>query len=210
MDTVARMPVVYQNQNRDTVFVQKNESSRLLIDYSKGKIYDLPNVKGNIIIVNNNYYYNSFPGVAERPAAQRLVADTLLSNNRIDWHIDKMLLQQNKRQADSLRKLQTDSLQFKKKQLDSLIKDMQQLQLQMDSIKNTDSLHGYNPATKTMLNQLDSQVVANKKTIDSALKRINAGYAASKRSVDNVVAVDSVVKKKDWQTPLRQPLLTLS
>lgn len=210
MDTVARMPVVYQNQNRDTVFVQKNDSSRLLIDYNKGKIYDLPNVKGNIIIVNNNYYYNSFPGVAERPAAQTLVADTLLSNNRIDWHIDKMLLQQNKRQADSLRKLQTDSLQFKKKQLDSLIKDMQQLQLQMDSIKNTDSLHGYNPATKTMLNQLDSQVVANKKTIDSALKRINAGYAASKRSVDNVVAVDSVLKKKDWQTPLRQPLLTLS
>ncbi|MDB5278447.1 MAG: peptidoglycan-associated lipoprotein [Ferruginibacter sp.] len=193
-DTVAQTPVYYQN--RDTVFVQKNDTSRLLIDYNKGKIYDLPNVKGNIIIVNNNYYYNSLPGAVNNPAAQTLVADTLLSNNRIDWRRDSVMQQQNKRIADSIKRLQTDSLQLKKQQLDSLIKDMQLLQIQMDSIKRTDSLHGYNPANKKLMNQLDSQALANKRAMDSAVQLMKTDYAAGKRSADSLLILDSLLKKK--------------
>jgi outer membrane protein OmpA-like peptidoglycan-associated protein len=193
-DMVPPTPAYYQN--KDTVFVQKNDTSRLLIDYNRGKIYDVPNVKGNIIIVNNNYYYNSLPGVAGNPAAQTLVADTLLSNNRIDWRIDSARQQLNKRIADSIRRLQTDSLQLRKQQLDSLIKDMQRLQLQMDSVKKTDSLHAYNPANKSLMNQLDSQSLANKKAIDSALLLMKTDYAAGKRSADSLLVLDSLLKKK--------------
>jgi outer membrane protein OmpA-like peptidoglycan-associated protein len=193
-DTVAQTPVYYQN--KDTVFVQKNDTSRLLIDYNKGKIYDLPNVKGNIIIVNNNYYYNSLPGAVNNPAAQTLVTDTLLANNRIYWGIDSAMQQQNKRLADSIKRLQTDSLQFKKQQLDSLIRDMQQLQIQMDSVKRTDSLHGYNPANKKLMNQLDSQALANKKAMDSAVMLMKTDYATGKRSADSLLALDSLLKKK--------------
>jgi outer membrane protein OmpA-like peptidoglycan-associated protein len=193
-DTVAQTPVYYQN--KDTVFVQKNDTSRLLIDYNKGKIYDLPNVKGNIIIVNNNYYYNSLPGTVNNPTAQTVVADTLLNNNRIDWRIDSALQQQNNRIADSIRRLQTDSLQLKKQQLDSLIKDMQRLQLQMDSVKRTDSLHGFNPANKKLMYQLDSQAIANKKAMDSAVMLMKTDYAAGKRSADSLLVLDSLLKKK--------------
>ncbi|MDN3659171.1 OmpA family protein [Ferruginibacter paludis] len=193
-DTVAQTPVYYQN--RDTVFVQKNDTSRLLIDYNKGKIYDLPNVKGNIIIVNNNYYYSGLPGAVNNPAAQTLVADTLLSNNRINWRTDSVLQQQNKRMADSIKRLQTDSLQLRKQQLDSLIRDMQQLQIQMDSVKRTDSLHGYNPANKKLMNQLDSQALANKKAMDSAVMLMKTDYAAGKRSADSLLILDSLLKKK--------------
>ena len=206
-DTIATTPVVYQN--RDTVFVQKNDTSRLLIDYNKGKIYDIPNVKGNIIIVNNNYYYNNLPGVAANPAARTLVADTLLSNNSINWRIDSMQLQQHIRTADSIRILQTDSMQLKKQQLDNLIKNMQQLRLQMDSIKKTDSLHAYNPATKTMQQQLDSQVVVSKdmqqlrwqmdsiKKKDSlnaynpankTMQQLDSQVVASKKTIDSALA----------------------
>ena len=193
-DTVTKVPLYYQK--RDTVFVQKNDTSRLLIDYNKGKIYDLPNVKGNIIIVNNSYYYNNLPGIVNSPAAQTMVVDTLIANNRIEWRTDSTQLQQNKRRTDSIQKLQTDSLQLKKHQLDSLIKDMQQLQLQLDSVKQTDSLHAYNFSNKILLNQLDSELLVNKKQIDSALLSMNAYDVEGMLDNNNMPTIDTILKKK--------------
>ena len=206
-DTVTKVPLYYQK--RDTVFVQKNDTSRLLIDYNKGKIYDLPNVKGNIIIVNNSYYYNTLPGVVNNPVAQTMVVDTLIANNRIDWRTDSTQLQQNKRRTDSIQKLQTDSLQLKRHQLDSLIKDMQQLQLQLDSVKQSDSLHAYNFSNKTLLNQLDSELLVNKKEIDSTLLAMNAYDVEGMLDNNNMPTIDTILKKKRLANSRKQLLLTI-
>ena len=189
--------------------MQKNDTSRLLIDYNKGKIYDLPNVKGNIIIINNSYYYNSLPGIVNNPVAQTMVIDTLIANNRIECRKDSTQLQQNKRRTDSVQKLQTDSLQLKKHQLDSLIKDMQQLQLQLDSVKQTDSLHAYNFSNKTLLNKLDSELLSNKKEIDSRLLAMNAYDVEVMLDNDNIPTIDTMRKKKRLANSRKQLLLTI-
>jgi outer membrane protein OmpA-like peptidoglycan-associated protein len=47
-----------------------------------------------------------------------------------------------------------------------------------------------------LMNQLDSQSLANKKAIDSALLLMKTDYAAGKRSADSLLVLDSLLKKK--------------
>ena len=193
-DSMVAAPWLYQT--RDTVFVQKNDTSRLLIDYSKGKIYDIPNAKGNIVIVNNNYYY-TVPPTADRPAATLIPADTLFLNKRIILQTDSIVKLQNKQAMDSIKKLNNDSLKVKKQQLDSLIKEMQQLQIRMDSAELKDGSGNYNPSLKKLKYQLDSSALANRKWIDSATAVTELAYYPRPQLIaDSNVQPGSNVKKK--------------
>jgi len=197
-DSIAAAQWVYTKPG-DTVFVQRNDSSRLLIDYAKGKIYDVPNAKGNIVIVNNNYYYNTAPPVAGK------AVDTIVLNNRISLQTDSFLTVQNKLSIDSIRKLQNDSLKIKKQQLDSLIKEMQQLQIQMDSARLKDGSGNYNPALLNLKNMLDSEAFANRKWIDSATVVNELAYNYQQQSLaDSISQPGSHSKKKIWVQLIRQ------
>lgn len=139
-DSLSNAQWVYQI--KDTIqFRSHDTSGRLLIDYSKGKIYDVPNAKGNIIIVNNNYYYNNAP---PKPTA----ADSVVFDKPFYIQTDSLLQQQYQQQVDSIKKLSRDTLNIKKQQLDSLIKEMQLLKNELDSTGKSEGAHYYN-AEKT-------------------------------------------------------------
>ena len=187
-DSVARTPWVYQT--KDTVFIQKNDSSRLLIDYTKGKIYDIPNTKGNILIVNNTYYYNNIPAAAATPVTVTSKVDTVFTNNRA---------------PDSIKQVTNDSLKIKKHQLDSLIKDMQQLQIEMDSARIKDGARNHNQSYKALGKQIDSSIITNNQWFDSATVRNDVSFNSTKLLPDSMLADSSTLKKKAFpkQNPYR-------
>ncbi len=143
------LPLITRNNNNvndpvlirkiDTVMLQRNDTNRLFVDYNKGKIYDIPNSKGNIIIVNNYYY-----GDAPTPVIKSDISgsqDTLVEYyKQLNLQKDSMLLQINNAENDRNKKLIADSINYKRKQLDSLIREMQLLRIQMDSVNTVDSL----------------------------------------------------------------------
>ncbi len=145
----AELPLITAGTNRtnDTVFVknaesammQKSDTNRLLIDYNKGKVYDSPNSKGNIIIVNNYYYGNA-------PSTSVIKSDSsngqfMLTQyyKQLNLQKDSLLLQMNNADIERNKKVIADSINYKKYQLDSLIREMQLLRIQMDSVNVKDS-----------------------------------------------------------------------
>lgn len=127
-----------QRYNTSRVVVTYSDTSRVVVDYNNGKIYDIPNAKGNIIILNNYYYLNSTPAGTKQDA--RLVLPSAANNyDTINQKRSELQQFRNQYSMDSVRKLTVDSMSQKRQQLDSLIKGMQQLQMQMDSARRKDS-----------------------------------------------------------------------
>lgn len=201
-DSISAPQWVY-TKPKDTVFIQKNDTSRLLVDYSKGKIYDIPNTKGNIIIVNNHYYFNTAAPTADKLSVSTMITDTLFLNNRIALQTDSIAALQNKQLSDSINKLHNDSLKVKRQQLDSLIKDMQQLQIQMDSTRLKDGSGNYNPSLIKQKEILDSAAMANRKWIDSATAVNELAYIRQRPYADSMLEPASNVKKKVWRQLIR-------
>jgi len=113
---------------KDTVYVKSIvPASQLLVDYKNGQVFSVPAQAGSIVIINN-YYYGT-DGV-------QLTKDTI---KKLQFNldtaiiiIDTAILKQNARQKLQTKSLQ-DSLNRKKVQLDSLIKNLEQLRKSMDS-----------------------------------------------------------------------------
>jgi hypothetical protein len=125
--------------------VQKIDSSRyannLIVDYKNGKIYSDPQrpAAGNIIIVNNNYYYRD--NIPEISAKHYAVIDTIKTDS-VNLNMLKLKSDSpsKKIKSDSLSKVLTDSINQKRIKLDSMINQLQQLRLEMDSAKKSDTL----------------------------------------------------------------------
>ncbi|MEO6220478.1 MAG: hypothetical protein ABIO81_08625, partial [Ginsengibacter sp.] len=118
---------IYRNKT-----ARQNDNQGLILDYKAGKVYTNPDVKQNVIIINNNYYANSpyqtgKDTVSVQNSFPKYYADSLNAQTV------EIARQQNKKMADSISKVTTDSLKMKRTQLDSLIRSMQRLQMQMDS-----------------------------------------------------------------------------
>lgn len=125
------------------------DTPRILLNYKDGKIYDNPNVKQNITIINNYYYGNALP----TEATDTVILENLPNyNDSINRQRDS-LLQKNKEIADSISKVTEDSLKIKRRQLDSLIRSMQQLQLDMDSLNRVDSNINNNTSLRRSMNK---------------------------------------------------------
>jgi outer membrane protein OmpA-like peptidoglycan-associated protein len=180
-DSISNTQWIYQA--KDSIQFRGNDTpGRLLIDYSKGKIYDVPNAKGNIIIVNNNYYYNSGP---VNPAA---TADSLLLNKPVYVQTDSLLQQQYQQEVDSIKKLSRDTLNIKKQQLDSLIEEMQLLKNELDSTGKKDGAYYYSAEKPGMI---------TKDFIDSAaMWKDTATQAMWKDTTAQWIAAAADLKKK--------------
>lgn len=148
--------------------VPASDSNRVVIDYRTGKIYDSPNAKNNIVIINNYYQANGTP--------VNQTTDTIVVSafdvNKYDTTNRKRSIQQLQNQVaiDSIRKVTADSMSKKRQQLDSLIKNMQQLQLQMDSTRRRDSLKasekgatGSAPDNDALKNKSDTDVTSQQR-----------------------------------------------
>lgn len=180
------------------------DRDRLILNYKDGKVYDVPNSKGNIIILNNNYYYGSAPVVRK--------SDTVTVESFTNEYADSLQRQrimftqlQNKIKADSISRITTDSLKMKRMQLDSLIRSMQQLQKQMDSTDNINNESGFNNNDSSAGNQ--SAVENIKSSNDSlpdgidSLQNIRASIkgAETDQKINSTQNADSVQKAKSVQ-----------
>lgn len=189
----------------DTVLMQRNDTSRLLIDYNKGKIYDNPNSKGNIIIVNNYYYSNA-------PAQSIIKSDSISSQaNLVQYYEqliqqkDSVLLEMNKAAMEENRKLIADSINYKKQQLDSLIRAMQLLRLQMDSVNIKDS-SGISilPGNRESFSNESSNIAGLQQRADTLASRtfgnIMEDSIAMLMRVDSLTEHNAIIKKKSFDS----------
>ena len=114
---------------KDTVYVKSIvPASQLLVDYKNGQVFSVPAQAGSIVIINNNYYYGTDGVLLTKDTIKKIQfnSDTSIII------IDSVILKQNARQKLQTKFLQ-DSLNRKKVQLDSLIKNLEQLRKSMDS-----------------------------------------------------------------------------
>ncbi len=120
--------------------------SQLVVDYTKGQIYSVDSVRnGQIIIINNNYYYGTNPAVVKDSVLPKQQVQVVPADS-IRYFRDslKIMNDKNKRKADSVQRKLTDSISKKKVQLDSLINRLQILRNEMDSVKSVDSSAAFN------------------------------------------------------------------
>lgn len=186
---------------KDTVLIQINKSSRLFIDYNKGKVYDNPNLKGNIIIVNNYYYGNT-------PATSVIKSDSLPKQvimaqyyEQLIQQNDSMISLRNKAVINQHKKKIADSINLKKQELDSLIHEMQILRIQIDSAIAKDSLDvSILPTNNRSLENKSNNVENLRQSVDSFLsKKFTKPFADSvalNLIADSLARNNTSIKKK--------------
>ncbi len=203
----SRIPVTTNviNTIRDTLLIQRNDTSRLLIDYNKGKVYDHPNSKGNIIIVNNYYYGNS-------PVTSVIKSDSISNQallvqyyEQLNKQKDSIQLQMNKEAFNQNKKLITDSINYKKQQLDSLILEMQLLRIQMDSgnVKDSSGVGIFKKKSQSFIiidsNNAVIQQSANRLAPGKFVNPVADSMALAMRK-DSFAASKASVKKKSFDS----------
>lgn len=129
--------------NNTTRMIMDTGTKRIILDYSKGQVYT-DGKTGQVIVVNNNYYYGS-AGANGRDSSydQRISSNYAPGNN---YSMDSVLRinQAQKRRADSANNVLRDSLSQKREQLDTLINKLNNLRQKLDSMKRADNSTGYN------------------------------------------------------------------
>ncbi len=168
------------NFNNEKTNRNDRNNPRLLLDYKEGKVYNNPDVKQNVIIINNNYYGNS-PGqtridtVSMQNSFPKYYADSLNAQT-----ID-IARQQNKKMADSISRITTDSLKMKRTQLDSLIRSMQRLQMQMDSSNNE-----INNSSNNGRSSNNPNAMGNMKATNDSLRNTNDSLQETGTSINRM------------------------
>ncbi len=170
------------NVNSDSL--KNKNNSRLLLNYKEGNVYDNPDGRQNIIIINN--YYGISPTLTEK--------DTVKVQNRFPTNYTDSLnaqmletvRQQNKKMADSISKVTTDSLKIKRTHLDSLIKSMQRLQMQMDSINNMDSTNDLGNSIDNRRQSDNLSAIQNFKNINDSLRIENDSLQSTMKSINRI------------------------
>ena len=208
-------PVIAQSVNNvndtvlikriDTILLKRNDTSLLLIDYNKGKVYDNPNSKGNIIIVNNYYFGNTVATPVIKLDSSSSQSGLVEYYKQLNLQKDSVLLQMNKAAIDQNRKLIADSISYKKQQLDSLIREMQLLRIQMDSINVKDSLGlSILPKNNELFMNGRSYMDGLQQIADTIASRtIVKPFADSKAlamRMDSMAANNAIIKKKSFDS----------
>ena len=187
----------------------QTDHPKLILDYKDGKIYDNPNAKQNVIIINN--YYGNTP-------VQTTVDTVTMQNRLLKYYVDSLNAQtlqagneQNKKIADSISKVTTDSLKMKRTQLDSLIRSMQRLQMQMDSSNNNQTNNSFkNGRSSNNYSAIENPPSAKDSVInvnDSLARRPAAIAEIYSNQIDTTTYLNnenqalSIIKKKDTSTP---------
>jgi outer membrane protein OmpA-like peptidoglycan-associated protein len=197
----------YESETIDKA--NQNDHPRLILDYKEGKIYDNPNAKQNVIIINN--YYGNKP-------VQTTVDTVTMQNRLLKYYVDSLNAQtlqtgyeQNKKIADSISKVTTDSLKMKRTQLDSLIRSMQRLQMQMDSSNNETNNSFNNGRSSNNYSAIENPTSANDslRNVNDSLEKRPAAIAgmhtnqkdtATTAYLNNHNTASSTSKKKDTST----------
>lgn len=178
---------------KDTVVFRKADTTlpapnRIAVDYNKGLVY-ADDRKGSIIIINNNYFYDT----SNRAKSNAIVSGQLSMYNADSAtlrHLVDSIQQQaiaGRLQADTARQQLQDSIDHKKDQLDSLIRNLQQLRQQMDSshtATSNDSAHHLRHDTSTVARQrVDSS--NNASALHDSAYHLERDTSAASQRVDS-------------------------
>ncbi len=184
-----------QSKNEKAI-TKQSDSRGLILDYKTQKVYDNPDVKQNLIVINNYYYYGNTPPQTKSDTITVQNDFPIYNADSLRANALEMATQQNKRIADSIYKVTKDSLEVKRTQLDSLINTMQQLKKQMDrSSKIMDSINNdqtfNNPPTATENLKATNSTVLNDQ--DSLQKSGTSGSRVD--TVSNRLSASAPVMK---------------
>ncbi|MFS8083980.1 MAG: OmpA family protein, partial [Ginsengibacter sp.] len=213
---------VEPKDNKEKAITKKDDNRGLILDYKTQKVYDNPDVKQNLIVINNNYYYGKDP-VQVKSDTITVQSDSPVYNEDIQ-RVQAMEITrlQNKKIADSIYKVTKDSLQIKRIQLDSLIRSMQRLKVEMDShSQKMDSINNapaFEPTATKRLKEEDNVSVINKpdsfqkkdlarssidtgrddlSTIVPAVKSVNAPVDSFRNANDSFQRTESLAMRLD-------------
>lgn len=108
-------------------------TNQMVVDYSKGQVFN-GGKPGQVIVINNYNYYGNVPDSIRNPQnkGSNIIAENEEQNA---YRIDSAARtnQEQKSKIDSTNKVINDSLIQKRKQLDSLINNLNNLRLRLDS-----------------------------------------------------------------------------
>lgn len=173
------------------------DTGRLLMNYKDGNIYETNEQRGNIIIINN-YNYGNEKGKADTVIFKNEVSKTMPENkesvSRLSDSISRKVL-------DSISTNTADSLQQKRKKMDSLIRSLQQLQLKMDS--NMNAAAARDTALKARIQQLATKDSARSAKRDTVFMPANKSKQRPALS-DTGIATNRRVSVTDTANVLNQ------
>lgn len=141
-ERIAASKTSMQRENKTPVNID-TATRRMILDYSKGQVYT-DGKTGQVIIVNNNYYYGNARGNGiDSFYNPNMPSRSAQPNN---YNVDSVMRinQAQKRRVDSANNILRDSLSQKRQQLDTLINRLNKLRQQLDSTNKADSSMGYN------------------------------------------------------------------
>ncbi len=166
------------------------ETGRLLMNYKDGNIYENTKPSGNIIIINN-YYYGLEKGKADTIRLNNEVSRALRDNKVLVSRLSDSI---SRKVLDSISINTADSLQQKRKKMDSLIRSLQQLQHKMDSNMNTAAAK--DNSSKARIKQLAIEDYNKSNNRDTVFLRANKSQQQLSSS-DSVMATGRQVKATD-------------
>lgn len=146
-----------------------NTAPQLLVDYKNGQVFSVPNQTGNVVIINNNNYYYGLPKDSTKTDTA-VISKTIIQTDSLRLVYDSSKLIKADLKADSLQKRMQDSLNRKKAQLDSLIKNLEQLRKSMDST-SAYRKRIIGDSSSLALNQADSNAYYN--NMNNEIARLN-------------------------------------
>jgi outer membrane protein OmpA-like peptidoglycan-associated protein len=191
----------YQTGNNANNENSKNtDNPRLLLNYKDGKVYENRDGKQNIIIINN--YYGISPAQSGKDTVTVQNSFPTYYADSLNAQTFEIARQRNKIISDSISKITTDSLKMKRTQLDSLIKSMQRLQMQMDSANRTGNSFNNEPSSNNATAIRKAKATNdNLRNANDSLQRIatsiNRTDSNNERSSGNVLAIEKLAASND-------------
>ena len=179
-------------------------ASQLLVDYKNGQVFSVPAHPGSVVIINNNYYYGTEGALLSRDTIKKIRynSDTAIIT------IDSAAATQSARFELQTKAMQ-DTLNRKKAQLDTLIKNLEQLRKNMDSssasrqfFNNDSSLLSFVGAdSATLANYLEADRARLKQAPEASdTVKESAIISKSYGGSNGAAPADEAVKKKATQT----------
>lgn len=163
---------------KDTVYIKPTSStSQLLVDYKTGQVFSVPNHPGSVVIINNIYY-----GIGN----DLLAKDT---SRKIQYRSDTTFITTDSAGLKQIiqRKAMQDSLNFKKAQLDSLIKNLELLRKSLDS---SNSFIKSNSSDSALIAYADAVIYSN--YLQNEIARLEPAPAVLNNSQERTTTAESI------------------
>ncbi len=179
-----------QGENKNVVNMD-TATRRMILDYSKGQVYT-DGKTGQVIIVNNNYYYGNTRGNGIDSFYNPNMPSRYAQPN--NYNVDSVMRinRAQKIRVDSANNILRDSLSQKRQQLDTLINRLNNLRQKLDSTNKADSSMGYNGGQNRpviVMNDTATKMDVSIVKTDDNTSKLNGNLETHKNRTDSFAMV---------------------